>query len=43
MWQLSEETKVCTSFLEYHAIKRLLKFWQERITRIIDISRVAIH
>lgn len=40
MWQLSEESKVSS----YSAIRRAsANSTQERVARIIDVSRIAIH
>ena len=42
MWQLSEEAKVIDQNKYLDRITILIKE-QERITKIIDVSRVAIH
>jgi import receptor subunit TOM7 len=42
MFQLSEESKVCHSLCGPSSYPVLIQH-QERIARIIDVSRVAIH
>lgn len=42
MWQLSEEAKVIDDSTYLDVMSSLIND-QERITKIIDVSRVAIH